>query len=479
MPLKCSRDRHLPAASAGDEQRFHGMQAFTLIWFGQSVSLIGSGLTGFALAVWVYQHSGSVTQFALISLCTILPGVLMAPFAGALVDRWSRRRVMLLGDANAAVSTLLVAVLAFTGSLNIWFIGLATAISSLCAAFQKPGYFAFIAQLVPAQQLNRANGMVQLATGTAQLVAPVLAGAILVLLKLPGIFVIDLLTFLVSIATLLLVRGPGAGGPARPVTMRPFLQDVLLAWSYLRVRPEILALLGLSTAISFLVGMATVLVEPLILSFRSAAVLGTVLSLSGSGMLLGALAMSVWKGTQRRIQSLASCVGLCGLCLALAGLRAWVPLITIAGFCFFFCLPIMHGSVSAVIQTQARQDLQGRIFSLLEMLAGAVAAIAYLLAGPLADTWFEPALSRNGLLAPTIGSVIGVGPGRGIGLLFIITGSLLICLAVWGRTSPTLRRLDEEPPVNLSITGGQRSPHAQLARAGAQRERAMHGRGKK
>jgi MFS family permease len=426
------------------------MQAFTLIWCGQSVSLIGSGLTGFALAVWVYQHSGSVTQFSLISLCAILPGVLMAPFAGALVDRWERRRALLLGDANAAVSTLLVAVLAFTGSLNIWFIGLATAISSLCAAFQKPGYFAFLAQLVPAEQLNRANGMVQLATGTAQLVTPVLAGAILVLLKLQGIFVIDLLTFLVSLATLLLVHDPGASEPGGPLTARPFLQDVLLAWSYLRQRPEILALLALSTAISFLVGLATVLVEPLILSFTSAAILGTVLSLSGSGMLLGALAMSAWRGTKRRIHSLAGCVGVGGLCLALAGLRAWVPLITIAGFGFFFCLPIIHSSVSAVIQTQTRQDLQGRIFSLLEMLAGAVAALAYLLAGPLADTLFEPALSRHGLLAPTIGRLIGVGQGRGIGLLFIITGSLLICLAVWGTTSPTLHRLDGEPQASLA-----------------------------
>ena len=112
-----------------------GFQFFFLIWFGQLISLTGSGLTGFALGVWVYQQTGSVTQFALISLLTSLPGIIFSPIAGALVDRWDRRMAMILSDTGASVCTLSIALLLWAGRLEVWHIYIAMAISSTFSAF--------------------------------------------------------------------------------------------------------------------------------------------------------------------------------------------------------------------------------------------------------------------------------------------------------------------------------------------------------
>ena len=184
------------------------MPVFILIWFGQMVSLIGSGLTGFALGVWVYQRTGSVTQLALISLFTILPGIVISPIAGTLVDRWDRRWTMLLGDCGAGLSTLALALLLFADRLELWHIYLATSVSSTCSAFQYPAYAGATTLLVPSQHLGRASGLVHLGRSVAQLISPVLAGILVVTLQIQGVILLDFATFLFALVTLLLVRFP-------------------------------------------------------------------------------------------------------------------------------------------------------------------------------------------------------------------------------------------------------------------------------
>jgi DHA3 family macrolide efflux protein-like MFS transporter len=147
------------------------MRAFMIVWLGQLISLVGSGLSSFALGLWVYQRSGSVTQFALIALCAVLPRIVLAPLAGALVDRWDRRMVMILSDAGASLSTLILALLLLAGQLAVWQVYLAVALSAGCAAFQEPAYAAALTQLVPRDGFGRANGMVQLAQAAADIAA--------------------------------------------------------------------------------------------------------------------------------------------------------------------------------------------------------------------------------------------------------------------------------------------------------------------
>ncbi len=423
------------------------MRVFILIWFGQLVSLIGSGLTGFALGIWVYQRTGSVTQFALISLCTTLPLILISPLAGTLVDRWNRRWLMILSDSAAGLSTLAIALLLVAGRLEVWHIYLAAAWGSTFSAFQWPAYAAATTLLVPKKHLGRASGMTQLGQAVAQLISPVLAGVLLVTIQLPGIILLDFSTFVCALVTLLLVRFPDAKTTAAPQSGKgSLLREAAYGWRYITARPGLFGLLIFFTASNFLLGFVVVLATPLVLSFASSVVLGTILSIGGMGMLVGSLVMSTWGGSQRRINIVFGFMLLSGLCIMAAGLRPSIPLFALATFLFFFGLPIINGSCQVIFQKKVAPDVQGRVFALNGAIAGASLPLAYVVAGPLADKVFEPLMASNGALAGSIGQLIGVGPGRGIGLLFIVMGALTILVTVVAYQYPRLRVVEDELP---------------------------------
>jgi MFS transporter, DHA3 family, macrolide efflux protein len=184
------------------------MRVFILIWFGQLVSLIGSSLTDFALDIWVYQRTGSITQFTLMTISSALPMIVISPLAGVLVDQWNRRWIMILSDSGAALATVVIALLIVTNQIEIWHIYLATAISSSFCALQWPAYNAATTLLVSKQHLSRASGMIQLAASATQLISPVLGGVLLGIIRIEGIILLDFATFFVSLITLFLVRFP-------------------------------------------------------------------------------------------------------------------------------------------------------------------------------------------------------------------------------------------------------------------------------
>lgn len=421
------------------------MRTFLVVWFGQVVSLLGSGLTNFALGVWVYEKTGSVTQFALISLFIALPTILISPIAGALADRWNRRRVMILGDAGAGLTTLAVALLLAFGRLEIWQIYLLTALSSIFNAFQRPAYISAIALLVPKQFLSRASGMTQLGEALAQLLAPMLAGALLVTIALKGIILIDFTTFLVALATLVLIRFPSST-TVNKAERNSLLQEAAYGWTYLTDRPGLLWLMLLFTAANFLVGAISVLVTPLVLSFASPTVLGTIMTIGGLGMVVGSLAVSTWRGPKRQMNSVFGFMGLSGLCLIAAGLRPSVALMALAAFLFFLSLPIVRVSSQVIFQKKVAHNVQGRVFALNGAFVKASMPLAYLVAGPLADRVFEPLMAVNGPLADSVGRIIGVGAGRGISLMFVVIGFLLILLTIAGYQYRRLRRVEDELP---------------------------------
>lgn len=424
-----------------------GMRSFFVIWFGQLISLIGSGLTGFALGVWVYQRTGSVTQFALISVFTMLPGIVISPIAGAIVDRYNRRWIMILSDSGAAASTLAIALLLGTGRLQIWHIYLATGISSTFSAFQWPAYRAAISTIVPKEQLGRASGMTQLGEAAAQLVSPVLAGFLLGIIQLHGIILLDFATFLFSLVTLLLVRFAEVKDRVDSETsIQSLLRDVTYGWNYITTRPGLFALLLFFAADNLIVGMVQILFTPLVLSITTAAVLGTMMSIGGIGMLCGSILISTWGGPKKLIYGVFVFEFLSGLCVVFAGFRTEIPLLTLAAFLFFFGVPIINGCSQAIWQKKVALDVQGRVFAVTRAIAWSSLPLAYLLAGPLADRVFEPLMVRDGLLANSVGQIIGVGEGRGIGLLFILMGCFSILVTITAYQYPRLRQVETEIP---------------------------------
>lgn len=435
------------------------MKTFSILWISQLISIVGSGLTSFALGVWVYQQTGSATQFALITLFMVLPGVLLSPLAGALADRWDRKTLMILGDFGAALGTLAIALLVAFGRLEVWHIYLASALTSVCGAFQWPAFAASIPLLVPKEKLGRANGMVQIAEAAGLVISPLLAGVLVVTVGLRGVIFIDFATFLIAVIAILPLRIPRpVQTEERAAAPTSLWRDIAEGWSYIHTRSGLVALFGLFAAFNFIVGMAGILVQPLILSFASPAVLGTLVSIGGSGLLVGGFVMGVWGGPKRRVAGILLFLVIGGVLLLLHGLAPSAWLIGFVAPTFLFTWPILNGSSYAILQTKVAPDVQGRVFALSHMITQSSRPVAALIAGPLADRVFEPMLMPGGSLAGSIGRTIGTGPGRGIALLFIVLGILEIVTAIAGYLHPRLRHLEDELPDVVTASAEPREP---------------------
>lgn len=423
------------------------MPSFIAIWFGQVISLIGSGLTGFALGVWVYQTTGSATQFSLIYLFTELPAILVAPVAGAIVDRWDKRWVMILSDIGSALGTGAIALLFGLDKLEIWHIYLAMALSSTCKGFQVPAYNAIPTLLVSKDNFGRANGMIQLGKAAGHLFSPILAGILVDIIQLQGIIAIDFATFGFALFTLLAVRLPERlKNGDRDTTQTSFWTDVNYGWKYILARPGLLMMLIFFVVTNFTIGIVQVLITPMVLSFTNAQVLGQILSLAAIGWLIGGILMSIWGGFERRVNGVFVFEVVLGASILAAGLRPNPVLITAAAFLFFLSVPIITGSSNAIWQVKVAPEVQGRVFAMRGAIAWSSFPLAYLVAGPLAEYIFQPLLVPEGSLANSLGVLIGVGEGRGIGLLFIAIGIFIIFATIVAYQYPPIRLVEDELP---------------------------------
>jgi MFS family permease len=425
----------------------NGMRVFSVIWLGQLVSTLGSGLTGFALGVWIYQETNSTTLFALNLLAFAVPNLLVSPIAGALVDRWDRRWVMVMSDTGAGLCTLAVAYLFINGNLQVWQVIALTALSAAFSTFQWPAYSAATSLLVPKEQLGRAGGMVQIGEAISQLISPAVAGAMFVTVGLQGVVLVDFATYIFAVLTLLLVRIPrpevSIEGQAGKGSL---LKEAGFGWTYIVSRAGLLGLLLFFAATNFLSGLINPLLAPLILDMTSADMLGYLASIVGFGMLAGTLVMSAWGGPKRRIQGVLVFSLLAGVFLSFLGLQPSLPLMAVAGFGMMFAMPIINASSQAIWQSKVALDVQGRVFSVRRMIAWSTLPLAYIVAGPLADKVFKPLLVEGGPLANSLGKVIGVGPGRGVGLMFIVIGLLSILVTCLAYLNPHVRNVEDELP---------------------------------
>jgi MFS transporter, DHA3 family, macrolide efflux protein len=427
------------------------LRAFFIAWAGQLLSLIGSGLTSFALGIEVYKRTGSITKLSLVTFFSTVPFVLVSPFAGALVDRWNRRTVMLLSDLGAGICSFLILGLIAAGEsglwpLETWHFYLPFALSAIFAAFRGPALSAATTQLVPRQYLSRANGLLELAAASSQLISPVLAGALVVHIGMQGILLIDLTTFVFAFTSLLLIRIPSLPLSQESASKGSLRQDMAHGWSFIRVRPGLVGLLVSSTVTNLVLGLVVVLITPLVLSFGDASTLGLILSLAGLGMLLGSIVMSVWGGPKRRIRGVLGLKLMGGLVLFGGALPPSIPAIALCAGLFLFTIPLIGGTAQSLWQSKVPQGLQGRVFSTKRMIAIAASPVATLLSGPLADRFFEPWLAPGGALAGSVGRVVGTGPGRGIGFLFVVLGLVMTANVLFIWLSPRVLNLETELP---------------------------------
>ncbi|MEN8098576.1 MAG: MFS transporter [Chloroflexota bacterium] len=424
-----------------------GFRTFTIIWFGQLLSVLGSSLTGFALNVWLYSETGSVTLFALGALFFVLPNLIVSPFAGVIVDRFDRRYVMIASDVGAGLSTLFLVSMFFNGQLQVWHVYTATVINSICNAFQWPAFSAATTVLVPREHLGRASGMTQLSEALSQLIAPAAAGALLVTKDMGFIFMVDFGTLLLAVLTLVMVRIPSPLPVDEPEEDKQSIwSQAGFGWRYIVARPGLLGLLVFFSTVNFFTAMMSPLLFPMILEFTDEKVLGFLSSIVGVGMLVGTAVMSVWGGPRNRVHGVLGPTLIVALGVAMLGLRESIPLVAIAGFMFMFVLPILNGSSQALWQSKVEASLQGRVFTVRRMLAVSAAPLAYVIVGPLADHVFEPLMTPGGLLSDSVGQLIGVGDGRGYALLMILIGVMLAAATTIAYLNPRVRNIENEIP---------------------------------
>lgn len=426
-----------------------GMRAFFTVWAGQLVSVLGTTMTAFGLQIWVFTETGSVTNLALVSLFFALPATVVSPFAGALVDRWDRRTVMLVSDAVAGAATLAIAALYATDSLALWHIYILIGVGSTANAFQNPAWMASIPLLVPKAHLGRANGLVQLNDGLSLVMAPALAGVLLVSSGLGAVLFVDVATFLVGVGTLASIRFPRPERDTGTETSS-IMGDAVAGWRYIRERSGLFGLLWIYAGVNFTLSFGNVLFIPLVVSFASEGAAGGVLSAAGFGAVAGSIAVSAWGGPNKRVRGTMAAISVAGIGVAIAGVRPSLLLVTVAAFTLMSVVPVANTASQVLWQLKVPPAVQGRVFAIRRMIAQAIAPAAILLAGPLADKVFEPMLAGDGTLADSVGSLIGTGPGRGIGFMFVLNGLFTALLGVVGYALPRIRHLETELPDHIA-----------------------------
>lgn len=435
----------------------HGLRTFFTIWFGQLISLIGSQLTGFALGVWVYDQTRSVSLLALVQVAQQVPYVLLSPIAGVFADRWNRRTAMLVSDFGAGLAMLTAALLYFSGNLQPWMVIPLVLWMATFHTLMWPSFTAATTLLVPKRHYGRANGFVQLGEALPQIAGPALAGALYVSIKLGNLALLDFASYAFSVLLLLLfVRIPDPVRTAPVSTARPSMwREMRFGWDYITARRGLLGLLIFFMASNFFSGLIGPLIVPLILDNWDASTLGYLSTLMGVGMLVGTLVMSAWGGGKRKIFILLGAAMIGNLFLSAAGLRVSLPLIAVCGVVMTFTGPFINASSQAIWQAKVAPDLQGRVFAFRRTIAWSVNILSPLLAAPLADYIFKPAMSAGGLLAPWLGPLFGVGPGRGIGVLITLAGLLTAGVSLAALLTPLIRRVeidlpDHDPAVQAS-----------------------------
>jgi DHA3 family macrolide efflux protein-like MFS transporter len=405
--------------------------------------VLATNMTQFALTIWVYQETGSVTALALTNVFFITPFLVISPIAGAMVDRYNRKLMMMLSDLGAGVATIALLALQAAGALEVWHLYVAAFIAGTFQAFQWPAYSASISLMVPKEQYGRANGMMSLIEMGPGVLAPLLAGALLPLISLTGIMLIDVATFLVAIGALAFVFVPQ---PPRTEEGKKgqgnILKEAAYGFRYILARPSLLGLQIVFFFCNLFYGLGQTGMAPMILARtgNSEVALGTVLSAGAGGAILGGLAMSAWGGFKRRVHGVL--LGwLAGSLLGplLMGLGNSIPIWVVAAVLGAVVAPLINGSNQAIWQAKVAPDVQGRVFATRRLIAWMSTPITPIIAGVMSDRVLEPGMRTGGSLVPVFSGLVGTGPGAGLALLLIFSGLATAAIAILAYLAPAVR----------------------------------------
>jgi DHA3 family macrolide efflux protein-like MFS transporter len=400
-------------------------QRFFTIWGGQAISLFGTRLVQFALIWWLTLETGSATVLAIATLIGLLPQVLLGPFAGALVDRWKRRQVILAADTAIAMATLLLAYLFAIDAVGIGTIYGLLLVRGIGESFHWPAMSAATSLMVPKEQLTRVQGINSMLQGGLNIVSAPLGAILLSLIPIQGILMIDVVTAAFAVLPLALISIPEVSKRADQAAageQSSFWEDFKSGLRYVRTWPGLMMLMIMAMVINFILTPAGSLMPILVTDYFGGGVfqLGWLEAAFGFGMIAGGLALGAWGGFKKRI--LTSMFGLIGLGIGLAGIGIspsgvfWLAIVS--AFFAAAMLPIVNGPIHAIVQAAVEPNMQGRVFTLMGSLSAAMAPLGLLIAGPVADA-------------------------IGVQSWYVIAGVVSILMAVLGISLPAVMNIED------------------------------------
>jgi MFS family permease len=444
------------------KHRLGGMPGFTIVWIGQIVSVLASGMTTFALTIYMYQQTHSATAMAFVQVAYITPFLLMSPIAGVMVDRYNRKLMMMVSDIASGLATLSVFILFTTGHLQFWYIYVAAAVAGIGTTFQWPAYSAAISVMIPKEQYGRANGMMSLIEAGPGVLAPLLAGALIPILGIGGILFIDSVTFGTAILALASVFVPQPSSTAEGQEAQGgFWKEASFGFKYIFARPSLLGLQMVFFMGNLFSGIGFTVLAPMLLARtgQNTVVLGSVESAMSVGMVVGGIAMSAWGGFKRRVHGVLLGWMLTSLGVSIIfglgrNLSVWIPAVFFGGL----FIPLVNGSNQAIWQAKVAPDLQGRVFSARRLIAWFTNPISPIIGGTLADFVLEPAMkAQNSGLAQIFGPVFGTGPGAGMSLLIVICGIGGFLVGLAGYFIPAIRDAESVLPDHDALPAAELS----------------------
>jgi len=421
---------------------FRGLRDFLLLWATQALSALGSAMTSFALVIWAYQQEGSALASSLLSVCSYAPYVLLGIFAGALSDRWDKKRTMLVCDTCAALCTLTVLLLLQSGRLCIWHLYLLNALNGLMGAFQNPASAVAVTLLTPKEQYQRVGGLQSLSSSLVSILTPVFAAAVLSFGGLGAVIAFDLFSFGAAFLTLLffisIPAAPAEDGAAKP------LQSAREGLAFLWRHRGLLDLILFMAVINLVSSMYEAALAPMVLSRTGGneLALGTVNTCVGIASVAGSLFVSLLPSPKSRVRAVfnATTFAMSAENFFLAFGRS-VPLWCVGGVLGWIAVPVLNTNLGVILREKIPVNMQGRVYAARNTLQFFTIPAGYFLGGLLLDRVFEPLMSgREGLL-PVL---FGTGKGSGAGVFFFILGVAGIAVCLIFRRDRRIWQLDTE-----------------------------------
>ena len=417
------------------------MRSYLLLWFTQMISGLGSAMTAYALVIWSYTQTGSALRTALLMVCSYAPYVVCSIFAGALSDRWDKKKTMLVCDALAALSTCAVLALLETGGLRIWHLYIVNALSGLMNTFQQPASEVATSALLKREYYQKVGGLRYLSNSLNSILTPILTTAVMSLWGIGTVIAIDLCSFGVAFVVLLLfIPIPESGKKGEKESI---LQSAAEGVRWLKGNPGIFHLMLFLAGINLVASMFNAALPAMILSKASQTALGTVNSVTGIAMLAGSLLASLLPAPRSRVKAVwySLMLSMCTENFFLAfGRNVWV-------WCFgavlgWIALPWMSANLEAVNRLNIPMEIQGRVFAARNSFQFFTIPVGYFLGGLLVDRVFEPVMAMQAPESLAV-RLFGSGKGSGAAMLFAALWLAGIAVCLIFRADKHIWRLEE------------------------------------